>query len=101
MSRLLREEDVINTIKSIPEGNWANKKYIQEIKKVPTAQQWIPCNEMLPEIGVAVLVDSDLGVMTGWRDGELWFGYRPCYDPVELIVYAWMSMPEPYKPEEA
>ena len=58
--------------------------------------QWIPCSERMPEPRIDVWVNSDLGQMIGYYDEtiELWYGRNY----LELIVNAWMPLPEPYKP---
>lgn len=62
---------------------------------LPSAQQWIPCSEWLPEYGESVLcyfgTDEDFGVnhIIDEEDGE-WF--------IDGVT-AWMPLPEPYKEE--
>lgn len=69
------------------------------IKALPSAQQWIPCEERLPEPGVNVLVDV-LDIPAGDRfplvdkigdDGD----WCNCYG--EWFAVAWMPIPEPYR----
>ena len=58
---------------------------------------WIPCKERLPEPRIDVWCNSDMGQMVGYYDeyAETWYGR----DYLELIVTAWMSLPEPYREE--
>ena len=58
--------------------------------------QWIPVEKELPEPRIDVWVNSDLGQMVGYYDEmvNLWYGR----DYLELIVNAWMPLPEAYKP---
>lgn len=72
-----------------------------QLRKLPTIQpepQWIPVERELPEPRIDVWVNSDLGQMTGYYDEtvELWYGR----DYLELIVNAWMPLPEAYKPNK-
>ena len=72
-------------------------EYIEEL---PSARQWIPCSERLPERGVSVLLshvgyvsedylDIDDGAMCFWNSGiDL---------DEELNNLAWMPLPEPWK----
>ena len=67
---------------------------ISGIEALPSAQQWIPCSERLPQTGTNVLVsykdnDEPIGVIYGARP-YLWEG--DTYTPI-----AWMPLPEPYK----
>lgn len=73
------------------------------VNMLPSAQQWIPCSERLPEEGKEVLISTKcyslyLGVLEFVDDLVRW------YDTQEYIelkgVTAWMPLPEPYKQEE-
>jgi hypothetical protein len=74
---------------------------IVAVKDQPTIQpepQWIPVEKELPEPRIDVWVNSDLGQMVGYYDEmvNLWYGR----DYLELIVNAWMPLPEAYKPNK-
>ena len=58
---------------------------------------WIPVSERMPEPRVDVWCNSDMGQMVGYYDeyAETWYGR----DYLELIVTAWMPLPEPYREE--
>jgi len=71
------------------------------VKKLPSAQQWIPCSEGLPEESGDYLVtvahhSGELLVEVDQFDNEngSWWHYMD-------DVIAWMSRPEPYKGEES
>ena len=78
------------------------------LETVPSAQQWISCEERLP---YAECGESDTVLTTcGYRDVEdtsvrwirlLYFnGSNWCYptgETYEAKVYAWMPLPEPWK----
>lgn len=58
---------------------------------------WIPVSERMPEPRIDVWCNSDMGQMVGYYDeyAETWYGR----DYLELIVTAWMPLPEPYRKE--
>ena len=74
---------------------------IKAIKRLPSAQQWIPCSERLPEKDKEVLVSyvgdvlavmslTDVCEVNVWEDPEgAWWDFED--------VLAWMPLPEPYK----
>ena len=71
-----------------------------ELGTLPSAQpelRWIPVSERMPEPRIDVWCNSDMGQMVGYYDeyAETWYGR----DYLELIVTAWMPLPEPYKAE--
>ena len=63
----------------------------------PTVSGWIPVTERMPEPRIDVWCNSDMGQMVGYYDeyAETWYGR----DYLELIVTAWMPLPEPYQEE--
>ena len=72
----------------------------QFLEELPSAQpelRWIPVSERMPEPRIDVWCNSDMGQMVGYYDeyAETWYGR----DYLELIVTAWMPLPEPYKAE--
>ena len=74
------------------------KEVIQIVTDAPTITpepHWIPVTERLPEPRIDVWCNSDLGQMVGYYDEiiETWFGR----DYLELLVNAWMPLPEPFK----
>ena len=71
---------------------------VEAIINLPSAQpeqRWIPCSERLPEPRIDVWCNSDMGQMVGYYEEnvETWYGR----DYLELMVTAWMPLPEPYK----
>jgi len=71
---------------------------VEAIEGLPSAQperRWIPCSERLPEPRIDVWCNSDMGQMVGYYEEnvETWYGR----DYLELMVTAWMPLPEPYK----
>lgn len=99
MGRILDENAVLKEI-----GRWIG--YLDEdmierikigIKKLPEAQQWIPCSERLPDKNCRCLTTNDAwGAFevdwNAWIDGQWLY---PNEKPV-----AWMPLPEPWKGEQ-
>lgn len=66
---------------------------IDAIKALPSAQQWIPSNERLPETGqfvLAYIITPDGGYML------VTAFYGECYW-YDGTIPAWMPLPEPYQ----
>lgn len=70
-----------------------------DVRDAPSAQQWIPCSERLPDEDGDYIVTDDSG-------GAIWVGAtffirddegKPNWGLVN--VTAWMPLPEPYKGE--
>lgn len=63
------------------------------LKKIPSAQQWIPCSERLPnQNGKYLVVGRQKAINILKFDGGRWYG--------KWGVVAWMPLPEPYKGDE-
>lgn len=77
----------------------------QTILNLPSAQpeqRWIPVSERLPEPRVDVWVNSDIGQIQGYYEEHVgvWYAsFGQGRDYLELIVNAWMPLPEPYGEE--
>ena len=72
------------------------------IKRLPSAQQWIPCSERLPEDDETVIVtrDNDIIAIATFEEGEVNNGWWMDFWYTEDNVKAWMPLPEPYKGEQ-
>ena len=70
------------------------KHVISGIKKLPSAQQWIPCSERPPEEEGEYLCCDEEGSrwVDSFQDGE-WF--MEMFSGVEWL--AWMPLPEPWE----
>ena len=89
--------DVADAVWSVT-GDKNVAKVWDQIKDLPSAQpeqRWISVSERLPEPRIDVWCNSDMGQMVGYYEEnvETWYGR----DYLELMVTAWMPLPEPYK----
>lgn len=82
-----------------------------KIKALPSAQQWTPCSEELPEAGVRYQVTFESGevgyadfrnkifLLDGSVKENVWEIERYYEEDGEVI--AWMPLPDPYKAERS
>lgn len=99
-------EEVIDILQGIKDGTACLMKDMPRRGEIAidmainalSEQQWIPVTKRLPEPRIDVWCNSDLGQMVGYYDEtiETWFGR----DYLELLVNAWMPLPEPYREGE-
>lgn len=76
------------------------KTYVEQLSSAQPEQRWIPVSERLPEPRVDVWVNSDTGQIRGYYEEHVgvWYAsFGQGRDYLELIVNAWMPLPEPYK----
>ena len=72
---------------------------VDYLKALPSAQQWIPCSERLPEDDRKVLICRKNGSVGEGRYYSI-IGEWSRWDINDLKdVVAWMPLPEPYKEE--
>ena len=100
-SNLTAIYDVIAVIQQIKPRSKAIERIERGVYSLPSAQpeqRWIPVSERMPEPRIDVWCNSNMGQMVGYYDeyAETWYGR----DYLELIVTAWMPLPEPYKGDE-
>ena len=80
------------------QGNMGEQKEALDLAiKALEQQRWIPVSKKMPKPRIDVWCNSDMGQMVGYYDeyAETWYGR----DYMELIVTAWMPLPEPYREE--
>ena len=100
ISRQAALDAVINLWADKPFGNPALVEIKDCIEALPSAQQWIPCSERLPDAGeyYFVTVQHFGWNYTEYRDIDIAKyevdGWRSCHN-----VLAWMPLPEPWKGE--
>ena len=72
-------------------------KALEQMNSSENQGNWIPVSKRMPEPRIDVWCNSDMGQMVGYYDeyAETWYGR----DYLELIVTAWMPLPEPYDAE--
>lgn len=78
---------------------WDKALAAEMLKSLPSAQQWIPCSERLPDktgqylITYTVLMHNEISINTYNAEEKTWFilGFRL------PDVTAWMPLPEPWE----
>ena len=70
-------------------------KALEQMNSSENQGNWIPVSKRMPEPRIDVWCNSDMGQMVGYYDEylETWYGR----DYLELMVTAWMPLPQPYK----
>ena len=87
-------EDLISRQEAIDElAEWNDVAITNRLNNLPSAQQWIPVTERLPERNGYYLVTGRQGAVNKrlYQDGY-WYG--------NWTVFAWMPLPEPWKGEQ-
>lgn len=77
-------------------------KVLNDLPSVQPESKWIPVTERLPEPRTDVWVNSDIGQIQGYYEEnvKIWYAsFGQGRDYLELIVNAWMPLPEPYREE--
>ena len=71
------------------------------IKKLPSAQQWIPCSERLPDDDRTKVVTLANGnAEAGYYSNGDWWCVGDSIALENPTVIAWMPLPEPYEVEK-
>jgi len=96
MDDLISRQAAIDALSQYPFEKVVNcVSIIEELPSAQPEQRWISVSERLPEPRIDVWCNSDMGQMVGYYEEnvETWYGR----DYLELMVTAWMPLPEPYK----
>lgn len=99
MSDLINRQEAIEAIEMIC-NTPCNKYFVNAIKALPSANQWIPCKESLPEVGKMVLTINfhfQCNVLS-ITEFETWHDWDDCF--VNDYIIAWMPLPELYREEQ-
>ena len=105
MDDLISRQTLLNDIEELKQSPWFNDDNYFAIrkdalccvvdlciKKTPSAQQWIPCSERLPDQnGKYLVVGRQKAINILKFDGGRWYG--------KWGVVAWMPLPSPYREE--
>lgn len=79
------------------------ESYREYIESLPSAQQWIPCSERLPDLEEEVLVDYHgrvrLASLTKNDEEYPWYFIVSRFNAKLETVKAWMPLPSPYREE--
>ena len=75
---------------------------IEQLRWLPSAQQWIPCSERLPDVAQRVLLSGHGQVMVGMLHSSGKYSLEPtgiAYVYPKDDIEAWMPLPESYSGE--
>lgn len=101
MDDLISRQAAIEAVGEVHPLDYNAQSTVNRIKKIPSAQEWIPVSERMPEVGHNVLIAVDDGyVAEGCRAVDnTWVQYRWSTVLSEDKVIAWMPLPKPPKEE--
>ena len=101
---LVSREDAIKAINDLPNcpngysDTYDKARIIGVLEELPSANQWIPCSERLPQEMEDVLVDDGIDMFVAWRYKGKWGSSDNNLDEHTPIL-AWMPI-TPYKESE-
>lgn len=95
----------IDTFYKYPNIDWTTLDVLAKINALPSAQQWVPCSERLPEeYGNYLITTHDGNVDIGTIDPKKKSVWSACdADGFYWLreVVAWMPLPKPYERKES
>ena len=97
MADLIDREAAIRDLMAMPIGASIARRYNLDdwLRRQPSAREWVPVAERLPERDKTVLVTDYCGnIEMAWFDNDGWHAEYFTYDNGEVI--AWAELPEPY-----
>lgn len=108
MNDLINRQEAINIANKLiihmeeyHQYNQGVSNYCAELSQLPSAQQWIPCSERMPEPYITVLVTYKSGVVSfAWYNGSYWTRGAMSRQKMLKTVKAWMPLPEAWKGEK-
>lgn len=91
---------ISNPIPAFMEMEMYTDDAVEAISGVPSAQQWIPCSERLPDKdGIYLVTHRKFGKLeVTWN---IFYGGEHASWLWNDEIIAWMPLPEPYKGEES
>ncbi len=113
-TKRMSKEEIIDTLKGLVFGTFdrttgKEREAIDMAIEALKAQEWIPCNERMPEVSDYYLIQHSrhicqdemavafYSVEEAELDKNYTWEFKPFADCKEVI--AWMPLPEPYKAE--
>jgi len=92
MDDLISRQETIEAIESRTYRHTYLDQIVGIIKDLPTAQQWIPCSERMPEKPGKYLVTV--------KNGNVYAGtFDVISGKFQCAATAWMQLPEPWRGE--
>ena len=125
MNDLISRQDAIDALKkkrieTMEKGQDVNLIWecLDAVAQLPSAQQWIPCSERLPEENGRYLVTRGLNAcgslwnrvyivnysnLMGLKKEKIWWDGNVGKSDFQTYedVLAWQPLPEPYEPQES
>ena len=96
--KMIYLDDAVKTIESFNRvDSDILKKMTFELKDLPSANQWIPCSERLPEIGEQCLLTVHYVELGGIECNRVIIGVYS--DNYKNHILAWMPLPKAYEGE--
>ena len=101
MDDVIRRQDAIDAFFNATSDGDKAEFCVDVVKNIPSAQQWIPCSERLPEEYVSVLCYQPI-----LYESNIWIGYLNSdriwvdsdgWEKLTNPVTAWMPLPGPYE----
>lgn len=94
-----RQSAVDAVLGVIPYDEYWLEQVNKAIEALPSAQQWIPCSERLPEYDAPALLSTAWGkTEIGWWTQRGWVIVPASYRELKQdAVVAWMPLPKPWE----
>lgn len=98
MNDIISRQAAIEAVGEVHPLDYNAQSTINRIKKIPSAQEWIPCSERLPDDGQWVLVWGKWqeNPIMMFRENDAWIDDQ--FEFYDTVTH-WMPLPEPPKEE--